>query len=308
MRRMYGDVKHISVLRTEINNNEIDVDDVEVAAARYSRTGWKKNKYLYTDYQNAKVNEVLTEPYFRPTTSTSSTTTTTAPLPLTNTDAGGDDGSQQTTMMLPNDSNKPVTIVVKSVADVAAASAVYENVTTTMAAPPVMANFKIVSAPNLSGRNRSSETATISTTLRIFLPAKQVASITPPQLTDGERSDIDDEVAVVTESIVAVKQTTAEAPTITIDEDGGYDEVMVADDDESDQVASESNVYFEQTERFDGKQTASATINSVRGAAATLGSPQQQQHQSTEHMEGQLFQDVVQKEAPVVPNFNARGV
>lgn len=45
MKRMYGDVRHISVLRSEINNNDITLDDIEEATARYSRAGWKRNKY-----------------------------------------------------------------------------------------------------------------------------------------------------------------------------------------------------------------------------------------------------------------------
>lgn len=65
MKRMYGNIRHISVLRNEINNNDIGLNDVEQATARYSRSGWKRNKYLYTDYQKAKNNDVLTEPYFR---------------------------------------------------------------------------------------------------------------------------------------------------------------------------------------------------------------------------------------------------
>jgi len=77
MRRMYGDVKHISVLRTEVNNNDIEFDDVERATARYSRSGWKRNKYLYSDVQKAKVNSVISEPHFRPATLSKSTTTTT---------------------------------------------------------------------------------------------------------------------------------------------------------------------------------------------------------------------------------------
>lgn len=79
MRRMYGDVKHISVLRTEVNNNDIELDDVEQATARYSRSGWKRNKYLYSDVQKAKVNSVLSEPHFRPASTSSRSTTTPTP-------------------------------------------------------------------------------------------------------------------------------------------------------------------------------------------------------------------------------------
>lgn len=83
MRRMYGDIRHISILKTEFENNEIEVDDIEEAAARYSRSGGKssrrdrKSKYVYSEYQNGRVYEVLTEPHFRPTTTSTTTSTTT---------------------------------------------------------------------------------------------------------------------------------------------------------------------------------------------------------------------------------------
>ncbi|XP_075152304.1 spaetzle domain-containing protein 4 [Haematobia irritans] len=84
MKRMYGDVRHIAVLRDEILNNEIDVDDIEAAAERYSRDGYNRraSKLMHhrDDFENFKMNDVLREPHFRPvttTTSTSSTSTTT---------------------------------------------------------------------------------------------------------------------------------------------------------------------------------------------------------------------------------------
>lgn len=88
VRRMYGDIRHITILKAEFENNEIEVDDIEVAAARYSRDGGKerppargrvdrKSKYVYSDFSNGRLNEVLTEPHFRPTSTSTSTTTTT---------------------------------------------------------------------------------------------------------------------------------------------------------------------------------------------------------------------------------------
>ena len=78
MRRMYGDVRHISVLKDEIENNEIEIDDIKKATERYSRQyGQRKMKYDY------KTNDVLTEPYFRPSQKSSTTTTTTTNKPTT---------------------------------------------------------------------------------------------------------------------------------------------------------------------------------------------------------------------------------
>lgn len=65
MKRMYGDVRHISVLRNEINNNDITLDDVEEAAIRYSRTGWKRNKYLHQESSKTKNSDLLSDAHYR---------------------------------------------------------------------------------------------------------------------------------------------------------------------------------------------------------------------------------------------------
>lgn len=91
MKRMYGDVRHISILRDEIQNNEVvDSDDIEEAAERYSKTprGAKFMLHERDEFSNFKGNDVLMEPHFRPmstttstTSSTTTTTTTTTPTP-----------------------------------------------------------------------------------------------------------------------------------------------------------------------------------------------------------------------------------
>lgn len=89
MKRMYGDVRHISILRDEIQNNEVaDEDDMVDTADRYSKMP-RGAKYMLhgrdadrEDFGNYKGNDVLMEPHFRPvstTTTTQSTTTTTTP-------------------------------------------------------------------------------------------------------------------------------------------------------------------------------------------------------------------------------------
>ncbi|XP_049282591.1 protein spaetzle 4 [Anopheles funestus] len=88
MRRMYGDVRHISVLKEEFENNEIDIDDIDRATERYTRPaehdgagagrGGKRMKYLRPSslqydagpghYPRDKSNEIpINEPHFRPT-------------------------------------------------------------------------------------------------------------------------------------------------------------------------------------------------------------------------------------------------
>lgn len=167
MRRMYGDVKHISVLRTEVNNNDIEFDDVEQATARYSRSGWKRNKYLYSDLQKTKVNSVVSEPHFRPTSTSPKTTTT----------------SSSSTTIAPSTTEFPFITDNEVVA---------QDNTTTINTPlksifvgdndtNSVKDYKIHQPSDIKIPNNKSEAATISTTLRIFLPPKvSQASITPP--------------------------------------------------------------------------------------------------------------------------------
>lgn len=175
MRRMYGDVKHISVLRTEVNNNDIEFDDVEQATARYSRSGWKRNKYLYSDVQKAKVNNVVSEPHFRPTSTspkstTTSSSTTTAPSTTEFsfiTDNEVDAGDNNVTLNTPNET------AIKAV--------LLGNDTN------AVKDYKIHQPNDIKISDNKSEAATISTTLRIFLPAKaSPASITPPDNDETE--------------------------------------------------------------------------------------------------------------------------
>ncbi|XP_058121026.1 protein spaetzle 4 [Anopheles ziemanni] len=99
MRRMYGDVRHISVLKEEFENNEIEIDDIDRATERYSRPqaadgrdrrvdGGKRMKYLRPSapqhydglghYLRDKSNEIpLNEPHFRPAQLKTTTTTRT---------------------------------------------------------------------------------------------------------------------------------------------------------------------------------------------------------------------------------------
>lgn len=76
MKRMYGDMRHISVLRNEINNNDITLEDVEETAVRYSRAGWKRNKYLYQESSKMKNSDLLFEAHYRRRASTAGRSTT----------------------------------------------------------------------------------------------------------------------------------------------------------------------------------------------------------------------------------------
>ncbi|XP_034097742.1 protein spaetzle 4 [Drosophila albomicans] len=82
MKRMYGDVRHISILRDEIQNNEVvDVDDIEDAADRYSKTP-RGAKFMLQrrdgdrdEFGSYKGIDVIKEPHFRPVSAMGSTTT-----------------------------------------------------------------------------------------------------------------------------------------------------------------------------------------------------------------------------------------
>lgn len=320
MRRMYGDVRHISILRTEINNNDIELDDVVKAATRYSRSGWKKNKYLYsTDYQNAKTNDVLTEPHFRPassstTTTTTSTTKTTStstndlatssatPMPAmtTNTTAPQttksmllkselndkyDDEYDALVSELPaNDKQNTISF------HEASSGAIFDSITTPQSNINRITaedeSIKIVQPPNLSRINNSgeSESATISTTLRINLPSAKISepSITPPQDYDAP--------------------TTA-SPSSTTHQH--------TDDDNMDEIKFSDHT-TEQIRNIGGEQKLNnfeENNNSYYGASSSSSSIAKQSNKnvrpSTEHTEGQLFQDAVDKDVPVTNN---RGV
>lgn len=69
MKRMYGDLKHKSLLKSEMNGNKVDDYDIESRAKFYSRT----DKHLRQEYS-----ELISEPHFRLTT-----TTTTMKNPFT---------------------------------------------------------------------------------------------------------------------------------------------------------------------------------------------------------------------------------
>ncbi|XP_030556137.1 protein spaetzle 4 [Drosophila novamexicana] len=84
MKRMYGDVRHISILRDEIQNEEVaDMDSMDDATQRYSKTP-RGAKYMLhgresnrDEFGNYKSNDVLMEPHFRPVSTASTTTTPT---------------------------------------------------------------------------------------------------------------------------------------------------------------------------------------------------------------------------------------
>lgn len=270
MKRMYGDVKHIAVLRGEMDrDNEIGADDVADARERYSRAGWKKNKYLYSDY-NFKGNDVLTEPYFRPATSTTTTSTTTAASSPTTTST-----TTSSTTVRPKTTVEPSTERSREPYE-------FENITLPAA--------YVAMVPANQTELPISMPATISTTLRIFPPAKisviaESSAITPPQDYDD---DEDGSKTATTPASSAIVQASTEA--ITTVADGVTETVVTLPSELLDSISKETTAKR-------GRPPASS--------------------ESAQPLDGQFFQDVVQKEAQtgnganggtVVPPANARGV
>lgn len=276
MRRMYGDVKHIAILKNEITNNDIDVDDIEHTATRYSKTAQRKDKFLRNEYHLSKNNDVLQEPHFRPTT----TSTTTIKTPTT---------------LLPNESttnskvisekklDSPVLIQLEEkllniVITNGESNSVYTNLTENSESN----NIEVVKAPNLSQSNpeiESEVSATISTTLKLLAPSKHfVQFVSEPVI---EKDIIDDfELFDTTDKIF-------ESSTLSAAQSEDRIDVNIEDD---------LNISDEVTQKID--EIKEEIIGEADEKNKSAAPPT---------MEGQLYQDVVQKHTPVI-TANMRGV
>lgn len=290
MKRMYGDVKHISVLRTEINNNDIGFDDVEQATARYSRSGWKRNKYLYTDFQKTKNNDVLTEPYFRraPTqrTTTKTAETTSQSTDPTTTNVSSSEVSESsepterrnnvaelqsegTNSGINNELEHPDFNVIPNEAvenETPTGTPLFNHSNIPSQVSIIRDIIKIVGAPNFIAKNKT-EAATISTTLKMF-NLKPVDTTTSPLLTDE----------IETQSVAAVL------------DDNGSSTITVA----------LGETFSNNTDFLEGTEADSDVIIISKQANKT------QRPEDNAPAAGQLFQDVVQKKE--TDNFNIRGV
>lgn len=309
MKRMYGDVRHISVLRTEINNNDIGADDVEETAARYSRAGWKRNKYLYSDTVKSKNNDLLSESYQRRSSSTtskpitkdrptsSSTTTATSTTTTTSATTKARSNERVTATTHSSKYKKPL----KSIADEAdafeeeieaAVEQIFEqirnddgntennNVFINVTDAPFNAemesnNIKVVGAPDLS--LNKTEAATISTTLRIFGFTKEEDTTAASALKRTTESS----------ATASVEQTNNNSTDIGQD----LDNLITTEGDDGEPQVNDSNTSESfQTETIvdvDGKQ-----VNKIVKPG--------------ENPAGQLFQDVAQKDEPIF--VSTRGV
>lgn len=84
MKRMYGDIKHISVLKNEFDGNYIESDEVEYVVERYSKG--KQERAMKIDPKKNRRSDTIAEPHFRlQSTTTAGTTSTTQSTKATST-------------------------------------------------------------------------------------------------------------------------------------------------------------------------------------------------------------------------------
>uniref|UniRef100_A0A336M9F3 CSON011800 protein n=1 Tax=Culicoides sonorensis TaxID=179676 RepID=A0A336M9F3_CULSO len=106
MKRMYGDIRQISVMKTEFDGNYLETDEFESASERYSEKRYRAMKFNKDQGLNKKnrKSDTIMEPHFR----LQSTSTTTA-NPSTTTTTTGIKTTSRTTIEMSSTSKKPLT-------------------------------------------------------------------------------------------------------------------------------------------------------------------------------------------------------
>ncbi|XP_031622820.1 protein spaetzle 4 isoform X2 [Contarinia nasturtii] len=347
MKRMYGDVRHISVLRNEITNNDITLDDVEETAVRYSRAGWKRNKYLYQESSKQKNSDLLSEAHYRRASTARSTTgrsTTTRSRGRTTQRAGSTASTNvetsaststlsSSTEPIPTKKTKSAERKVLSakltrntdsskeksnddpyeeVID-AAIEEIFDQFDNENANKNIFANvsdngklvtelrnesndnIEIVGAPDLSDKSNKSEVAaTISTTLRIYGYTKDDRTTTASPLNVTTESAVTPENR--TESMFLKQNSTTPKSQVddnlihfevdSSDLDGSVSSEEIDDDDDS---TPDESINTESIVDIDGNPKPDKTAKP-----------------SDDNTIGQLYQDVAEKEEPVL--ISSKGV
>lgn len=333
MKRMYGDVRHISVLRDEIKNDDITLDDVEDAAVRYSRAGWKRNKYLYQESSKSKNSDLLSEAHYRrgstrttgrstPRTKDRATQRTTKASTETTTASSTDATTSESTptkkisrrrqkITSAKLSRKPETAkesgnedpyeevieaAIEEIFDQFGNENPNKNVFNNVSDSERLAlelknipndNVEIVNAPDLSaGENKSEVAATISTTLRIYGFSKEEKTTTAsPVNATAESINAENR----TESLYLKQNTTT--PSSQVDENLIHFEV---DSSDIDPVSMDDDL------------ASPEQINTEDLAVDLNDKPNKTPKPADDNTIGQLYQDVAQKEEPVL--ISSRGV
>uniref|UniRef100_A0A182WTE8 Spaetzle domain-containing protein n=1 Tax=Anopheles quadriannulatus TaxID=34691 RepID=A0A182WTE8_ANOQN len=275
MRRMYGDVRHISVLKEEFENNEIDIDDIDRATERYTRPSGhvgsaggrdgKRMKYLRPSsphydggpghYPRDKSNEIpLNEPHFRPTQTKTTVTTTTTTTP-SSTKLETNESLQATFASGDKDVEETV-VKISSTLKLASSSA-----------PEKVDDRK---EPLNSVTESGAKAGEIESTIGSY----------PNDRQDTEEAVSDDIAADDHDSLSSSSKTVAESLI--------QHQPIQTTSNVQQQQQQQQKIRFESIKPHSGTATGSST--SVK---------------KTSNPEGQLFQDAAQKEPPVV---NGRGV
>lgn len=350
MKRMYGDVRHISVLRNEINNNEITLEDVEDTAVRYSRAGWKRSKYPYQESPKAKNSDLLAEAHYRrastvrpngsrsttrskarttqrtsssslssssvettvPSSTIPSTTEESATKKIKSADRGREKfqmakQTRQPESSKENGDNDPYEEVIEAAIEEIFdqfgnenANNANKNVFTNVSEVDKLAmemkqqpsdNIEIVGAPDLTdATNKSEVAATISTTLRIYGFSKEEKVTTAaPVNTTVESVAAENR----TESLLLMQNdTSSQSP---VDENLIHFEVDTSDIDPVSVAVDEDSTSAESIEN-----ESVVDVDGNEKPDKPLLKP------TDENTIGQLYQDVAQKEEPIL--INSKGV
>lgn len=344
MKRMYGDVRHISVLRNEINNNDITLEDVEETAVRYSRSGWKRNKYLYQESSKSKNSDLLSESHYRrastarpsgrsttrtkartteKTSSTSSPTvestvpsstiSSTTEAPSTKKTKSNDRGREK--FQMAKQTRKPdnskensdedpyeevIEAAIEEIFDQFGNDAANKNVFANVSEAEKLEmeskhepndNIEIVGAPDLTeAANKSEVAATISTTLRIYGFSKDEKTTTVTPLNTTVESVTPENR---TESLYLKQNSTT--PKSTVDENLIHFEVDSSDLDPA-------SVSIDDEDSTSVESIINESVVDVDGNEK----PEKPLKPTDENIIGQLYQDVAQKEEPIL--INSRGV
>lgn len=340
---MYGDTRHISVLKTEFEKNEIDVDDIEIAAARYSPNG-KRREERKTKYGGhaGRLNDVLTEPHFRPTTSTTPANTTPKSAAENTTEETSTErkkspfeGQERSSTMsytdeIENLKNKYEILLEGAENDYKSSqdesvetNSIFEN--TTEGHQPIIYNQeKLPENQSSTEKIDSKERQQISSTLKIVKVDQGSFETTTTKKRNGSSAEVVDSEPAASSPVRNLEPIDDLGDMIIVENEGegGYREQSSSTEkagtttttsttknhaplDRVDDFSAESSEIYTDT-----KSAGSAFAEDKLKTTLTQSVPQQQQQQPTGSqtmMEGHLYQDAVQKNNNP-PIMTGRGV
>lgn len=301
MRRMYGDQRHISVLKAEIENNDLDSETYQVPLrdstyARYSKD-WDvlNTKFVYSKKPNGRSNEQYSIPHFRPVQTTPTTTTTTT--------SKTEEASNKTHQK--SDVQKPSKKEAEDIKMAAYKTSFFED----------ELNVQEISKTNLEMNKIEPEIVTLEAAIKQSIEANSAypayglvnKSLTTRPTTSNITIETSSTADSTTSEYVTQDETTStpdfgEQSTDTDDEDGGWKPVMM------DKMSTlPPTMLFSQSIKEDQNKNDRIDLNTEESYKTQEQSSVSSNTAATTHLEGQLFQDVVQEEE-TKPIVKLRGV